>query len=361
MRRKLIGLLLLFMIFSEVMAINIGKKIRINGYSSFEYEKQIGDDGDGDKNGSFDADLFDLVFNFNATKRLRVAADLTWEHGSATEDALGNVAVEYAFPEYTIQPWLKLRAGKMFVPFGIYNEIHTAKPATLFIKEPLSTNKPNKIGSSERFYPRWAVGLAALGNIRANKVNMDYIIQVSNGAQGEDKDGEAVNQYEEDNNPSKAVAGRYRIMPNSDLRFGVSGYFDRYGNKNGTDDIEYKNLYSLGVQAELHPGDFGFEAEFVYGEDEVADETRWGMNTLVSYTLADRFTPYFLFEYLDPNVDLDDDGAIVAIPGVNIQLDIPIFLKFEVDFFNFAKNNSEYSEEYEGKYSEFKAAIAVGF
>ena len=78
-------------------------KLRINGYGSLEYEKQITDasKGKGDKNGSFDADGFDLVFNFTPTDRFRVAADLTWEHGPATEEFRGNVAVEYAFAEYS--------------------------------------------------------------------------------------------------------------------------------------------------------------------------------------------------------------------------------------------------------------------
>ena len=36
---------------------------------------------------------------------------------------------------------VKLRAGKMFTPFGIYNEIHTAKPSIIILKEPNPTNK----------------------------------------------------------------------------------------------------------------------------------------------------------------------------------------------------------------------------
>jgi hypothetical protein len=43
-----------------------------------EFEKQLGDDGKGDKNASFDAYLIDLVWNINATDRLRIATDMTW-------------------------------------------------------------------------------------------------------------------------------------------------------------------------------------------------------------------------------------------------------------------------------------------
>ena len=55
-----------------------GSRLTINGYSSFEFEKQIEDEGGGDPNGSFDADLFDLVFNFQVTDKVRVSTDLTW-------------------------------------------------------------------------------------------------------------------------------------------------------------------------------------------------------------------------------------------------------------------------------------------
>jgi hypothetical protein len=88
----------------------------LNGYSSFEFEKRLTDQGRGDPNGSFDADLLDLVVNFKPDSRLRVAADLTWEHGAATEDGRGNVAVEYGLVEYAFHDWLRLRAGKMFTP-----------------------------------------------------------------------------------------------------------------------------------------------------------------------------------------------------------------------------------------------------
>ena len=151
-------------------------RITVNGYSSFEYEQKIEGD-DGDENYSFDADLFDLVFNIRPSEKVRVAADVTWEHGSASEDDRGNVALEYAFSEYTHSNELIFRAGKMFTAFGIYNEIHTAKPATVNFKEPLSTNKIHKIGGQMNYFPRWGSGLAVLGNFDS----FDYIFQLTNG------------------------------------------------------------------------------------------------------------------------------------------------------------------------------------
>ena len=185
----------------------LSDRIRINGYSSFEFERSISSDGEGDPNGSFDADLFDIVLNFRPTDRLRVAADLTWEHGVASEDQVGNAAVEYAFGEYTVSEALRLRAGKMFAHFGIYNDIHTAKPATLTVKEPHSANKNHKFGSDLRFYPRWLTGIALTGKRAISGVDVDYIAQIANGEQS------TVNPFEEDENREKSVSGRVRAYP----------------------------------------------------------------------------------------------------------------------------------------------------
>ncbi|MBK5256654.1 MAG: hypothetical protein JJE39_11520, partial [Vicinamibacteria bacterium] len=139
---------------SPVFAQELSDRIVINGYTNFEFSKQVSKEGGGDKNGSFDADQFDLVFNITVSERVRAALDLSWEHGTATEDGRGNQAMEYGFAEYAFSDWLKLRFGKMFTPFGVFNEIHTAKPAFLTVKEAASLNKNDRIvDGGFLFYP----------------------------------------------------------------------------------------------------------------------------------------------------------------------------------------------------------------
>ena len=82
MKLSIYYLLFLSLVSGNLFA-QLGDKLTINGYSSFEFEKMFDDKGKGDPNGSYDADLFDLVLNFTPTDRLRIAADLTWEHGAA--------------------------------------------------------------------------------------------------------------------------------------------------------------------------------------------------------------------------------------------------------------------------------------
>ncbi len=331
-------------------------RVRINGYSSFEYEYLISDEGESDPNGSFDADLIDLVLNVDISSKLRFSTDLTWEHGSATEDGRGNVAVEYAFPEYTVKNWLKFRVGKMFVPFSIYNEIHTAKPAFLAVKEPLSTNKPDKFGAEERFYPRWATGVSVLGNFSIQSVDFEYHIQLSNGEQ------ENTNPFEEDDNKQKALASRVLIMPIPDLKIGFSTYSDQISELDtlGDDTGERTKLFSYSGHAEYNRGNIGAELEYIAGSTEhTVDGTleKNAFEAMIYYSI-NRFTPYVRYEYLDPNKDIDDDEANMLSFGINTRVDRNFFLKMQYNSITAGDANDRFTGI---DFSEFQAAVVLGF
>lgn len=330
------------------------EKIEINGYLSFEYEDTTNGDNEGDTNGSFDMDLFDIVINIRATDRLRIAADLTWEHGAATEDDRGNAAVEYAFAEYTQADWLRFRAGKMFTAFGIYNEIHTAKPATLSVKEPLSTNKNDKFGSVIRFYPRWLNGIAIQGDVELPGMYLDYDFQISNG----ETEG-ASNPFEEDDNSHKAFNGRVRLLPSDDLRIGFSFYTDSMEDPNSTEQLDILS-YGLQLEWELNNG-FGTEIEYVTGEEN------WKAGSLIErnaytvmffYHMTDRVIPYFRHEYLEPDKATDNDTASRDILGVNLLVDTNMYIKLEINQNITEINNAEFPD---ADWTEFKAALSVGF
>ncbi|MEP1097228.1 MAG: hypothetical protein ABJG78_19085 [Cyclobacteriaceae bacterium] len=333
------------------------EKFTLNGYSSFEYEYLLSDEGRSDENGSFDADLIDLVINVDVTSRLRFATDITWEHGTATEDGLGNAAVEYAFPEYTIRNWLKFRVGKMFVPFGIYNEIHTAKPAFLAVKEPLSTNKPDKFGGDERFYPRWATGMALLGNFAINNVQFEYNVQVSNGYQ------ENTNPFEEDDNEEKAIAARLLIQPTTGLKLGISTYNDRLTELDGAGDDtgERTKLSSFSTHAEYNFKDFGLEFEYITGRTDpttAGELKKNGFEAMLYYSLGEKFTPYVRYESLDPDTDVDDDSAKMFSIGLNTEIDKNYFLKLQYNSISSGVNNARFGGV---DFSEFQAAVVLGF
>ncbi len=334
----------------------LSEMFRLNGYSSFEFEKQLGDKGKGDPNGSFDADLFDLVFNFTPSPRLRVSSDLTWEHGAATEDGRGNVAVEYAFAEVTAKDWLRFRAGKMFTAFGIYNEIHTAKPAFLTVKEPLATNKNDKFGSDIRFYPRWQAGIAVLGDAHISSVDLDYIVQLSTGEQS------SPNPFEEDDNKTKAVTARVRVRPTQQITVGASLYSDRLteydadGNPTGGST----RFLSYGAQATWTPASFGLELEYVGGHVDASDKPKQKRNAftaMVWYRFRDRYTPYFRYEWLDPDSGVSGDTAQLFIYGINVRVVKALYLKADFDTVKAGSANGRF----EGQgYTELKMAATVG-
>jgi hypothetical protein len=336
--------------------VQVGDQLQINGYASIEFERALEGDA-GDQSGSFDMDLFDLVFNFRPTERLRVAADVTWEHGPATEEDYGNVALEYGFAEYRVSNGLTLRAGKVFVPFGIYNEIHTAKPAQLTVKEPLSTNKNHKFGSDARFYPRWAVGVAAMGQTQIGSSPVDYVLLMSNG------ESEELNPFDEDDNTAKAYTGRVRLHPSPGLSFGASFHYDRLTEFDaaGDDTGGRTSLFSYGAQMQWRTGPVGLELEGVAGSvnpSSGTDVSRWGFSAMTHKTVSQRFTPYIRLEVLDPNTDIDDDMATMWIPGINIQVDRGLFLKAEVQFITSGINNQRFGGL---SSTELATSISVGF
>lgn len=349
---------------AETPLVGSGESFRVDGYSSFEFEKQFQSKGRGDPNGSFDADLFDIVINWRGSDRLRVAADLTWEHGAATEAGQGNVAVEYAFAEYGFADWARLRAGKMFTPFGIYNEIHTAKPTYLSVKEPFATNKNDKFGSAMRFYPRWGTGVALLGNGHLPVgIAWDYVVMATNGDQTQ------TNPYEEDNNKQKAVQGRVRLVLHDQLELGASGYRDELSELDGGGEPTGKRSVQLTYGAHaIWRSTFGpgVELEWVRGSlkpssSVIGPETKaQGATAMIWWTLADCFTPYVRAEALDPDLDVPNDRAYLLIGGINLRIPGGLVLKAELNKTKAQSANTRFSDG-RGDFAEVKVAAVVGF
>ncbi|MEO8362461.1 MAG: hypothetical protein ABI672_20715 [Vicinamibacteria bacterium] len=327
-------------------------RIVINGYTNFEFSKQISKEGLGDKNASFDADQFDLVFNVTVSERVRVATDLSWEHGTATEDGRGNQAMEYGFVEYAVSDKLKLRFGKMFTPFGVFNEIHTAKPAFLSVKEAASLNKNSRIvGGGFLFYPRWGAGVGAHGDMVVGGKDVTYDVLVANG------DQTTVNPFEEDENSSKSVTARVRVDATEKLRVGYSFYRDHVSSPTFT------TLQSHGFEAELNLAKFRVLAELAMGSLGLkagGSQTQLGWYVQPSLHLKNGWTPYLRLDYVNPNRRISDVGGRDMIVGVNVEIAKNFQLKVENNDFRGGKSSTLGSLPGRG-YHELKAALVLGF
>jgi len=353
MRWKLVAILVATVAASATpLRAQYTSKLTINGYSGFEFEKQIEEEGNGDPNGSFDADLFDLVLNFQVTDAIRVSTDLTWEHGTATEEDFGNVAVEYAFVEYAFSDLMKVRVGKMFIPFGIYNEIHTAKPAFLSVKEPASTNKAERIvDDAFRFYPRWGAGIAVHGDGLIGERGFSYDLFLSNGDQSE------TNPFEEDNNGAKAVTGRFRFEPSESIEVGTSFYHDK------PDSDGVGSLTSSGFELRYQARAWKLWAELDFGwlEPQEGDQLlQVGWYLQPSYEFESGLTPYLRLERIDPSTDVANDHGYDVIAGLNYEVSGGFMIKIENNYFKGASGSS--LAEFPGaSYNEIKAAVVLGF
>lgn len=352
MRRFAAASVLLIATTPGALAQEMADRVVINGYTNFEFSKQLSKEGNGDKNGSFDADQFDLVFNITVSERVRVAADLSWEHGTATEDGRGNQALEYGFVEYAISDKLKLRFGKMFTPFGVFNEIHTAKPAFLTVKEAASLNKNDRIvDGGFLFYPRWGAGIAAHGDGVIGGKDVSYDVLVANGEQ------EDTNPFEEDENSSKSVTARVRVDATENLRVGYSFYRDKLSSP------AYTTLQSHGFEAELNFTRVRVLGELAFGSlghKAGGSQRQLGWYIQPSYHLKNGWTPYLRFEKVSPNRDLKDVGGRDFIIGVNIELSKNFQLKVENNDFRGGSKSS--LAQYKGRgYHELKAALVLGF
>jgi hypothetical protein len=122
---------------------------------------------------------------------------------------LGGIAIERAYVEYTLSPYLKIRAGRFLTPWGIWNVDH-GSPVII------GPNKPYIVG--EGFFPEAQTGFEALGTAPLGDATIGYHLTLSNGrgpaAAYEDLDG------------NKAIGGRIFLrgywLGQTDL--GVSGY-----------------------------------------------------------------------------------------------------------------------------------------
>ena len=332
-----------------------GDSVTLNGYTSFEFEKQLDAEGEGlgDPNFSFDADLFDLVLNVQVDDRIRAATDITWEHGAATEDDRGNVALEYGFVEYAVNDLVKLRLGKMFTPFGIFNEIHTAKPAFLSVKEAAGTNKTERIVKDAfRFFPRWGTGISLHGDGQVGDGYLDYDILIANGEQDE------TNPFEEDNNKAKSVTARVRYDPSPKLHLGSSFYFDKLSGP------AYDYIVSDGIEIEYSRENLRVTAEVVLGfrkpdADAVVKQLGWFIQP--SYEISTGVTPYLRLDYVDPDLSSGSNHGMGVVLGFNFETSGGLIVKVEENYLRGADNSAGLGALAGRDYHEVKAAAVLGF
>lgn len=346
------ALVLLFVTATDASVLQL-EGFRFDVYTSFEYEYQLESEGNGDPNGSFDTDQIDLAFHYE-TGEFRFALDLVIEHGVATEDNLGNIELSFGLVEYMFGDGFKLRAGKFFTPFGIHNELLTVRSSFLTVKEPWAANKPSKLTENGyRFFPRRQVGLGALGSSATEKGLIEYDVTVSNGAQ------EDTNPFEEDNNPQKALTGRFNFYPgDGNFLVGVSTYFDRLGAGE-----EAADQSSIGLHADYTGKRWTLRGEWLTGEidpDLGFAVKQQGAYIDLGYQWG-RFTPYVEYQNIEVEIDDRSETGEAWIAGLFLKLGHTGVIKIENGYFQGSDDNPKFDDIPGRDYNEVKLAFVIGF
>ena len=351
-------LLLVFALTSAPLGAEIAslEGLTIDLYASFEFEQQLEDEGNGDPNGSFDNDQIDLVFNY-VRDRFRVALDAVFEHGTATEDGRGNVAISFGFAEYAHSNKFKLRFGKYLSPYGVHNELNSIKSRFLTVKIPLATNKPDKLAENGfRFFPRRQVGIAFLGSFPVGDASLDYDLVIGNG------DQEETNPYEEDNNSQKAVTGRLVYRPSFASGLGLSVYSDKISEEGG----ESARLNSLALHGTWEGERVRFWLEADFGELDfdnpaATDIDQFGAFAELGYGFKNGLTTYLQVQNQETEAAGRKESATLIIPGIYYEFKKYAVVKLENAYNKGSSENGEFADLPGRDYNEIRAAVVLGF
>jgi hypothetical protein len=155
--------------------------------------------------------------------------EIEYEHGGKVEmgstEQGGEISLEQAWGEYTVNDALNLRAGILLIPVGRLNVLHDAdfREATT---RPLMTRS---IIPTTWYEP----GVGARGTIMpSDTMEINYEAYVTQGLTDKIEAEEGLHEAKPfaggDNNASKAVSGRVAFSPWLGTEIGLSGYGSAY-------------------------------------------------------------------------------------------------------------------------------------
>jgi hypothetical protein len=155
-------------------------------------------------------------------------SEIEYEHGGDPSKG-GEVKIEQAWGEYTVNEALNLRAGILLIPLGRINVFHDAdfREAT---SRPLATRA---IIPSTWFEP----GIGARGVFTPNdEMEISYEAYVTQGLTSQIDAANGVRgarpQQGSDNNAGKALSGRVAFSPWLGTEIGLGGYASQYDDAN---------------------------------------------------------------------------------------------------------------------------------
>ena len=191
---------------------------------------------------SFEARRFNLFTYSVVSDRLRVAAELEFEHG--TEE----IKLEFAFLDFEIHPALTFRGGILLSPIGKFNLAHdsplnnlTERPLVSTLIIPAAFSEAG-MGFYGAFFPtaesRLTYELYAVNGLH------DGVLTAADGT----RIAEGRGAFGEDNNSLPSLVGRLAYSPSMALEVGVSLHTGPY-NRYMADDLQIDDKRNLTLAA----------------------------------------------------------------------------------------------------------------
>jgi len=242
-----------------------GAHLAIGGYMDHEFE-WLEDEGN-----TFDQHRFVPFITSSIGERLRVSAEIEFEHGGlvkgdGTSD--GEIKLEYAVADYHVGESLNFRTGLILSPLGAFNLLHdsplndlTARPVVDRQLIP-STLSESGMGFFGQIYP----GEASVASYELYLVNgFDEGIIETGDAPGDARlrirGGRG--SHKSDNNEDKAVTGRLGLSPRLGMDLGASLHSGAY------DDDGERRLTLAALDAKLSHGPLELQGEYVTASVDV--------------------------------------------------------------------------------------------
>ncbi len=353
--KKLSLIIVLLFIFPNLTNAQLFSEKNINIYGWFDLEFEKSNKDDVGKMGTFDQHHLNVISIYKLDNQFRLFTEMEWEHGGTYEsgkNGSGKIYLTRAWVEFKHNDAVKIQAGKILVPFGIYGERYDATPAffSTFLPNSIYGKHENSVGLKDRLYSKWLTGIQILGNAYVADWSIQYYGYFTNG-RGPKPD-------EKDNNANKGIGGRFIITPPSDIfDFGVSYYSDQDGNSYHTEQ------QAIGLDCALRYSNFFLEAEFIHSSGEKVDtnltpvgnfQKMTGYYFQGAYKLFDKLTPFARYDFFDPDNSLDKNGEVDITIGINFSFTHRVFLKSEVHFYSYQNTQLK-------NYEKFVSSVAVAF
>src|SRR3990172_6944127 len=221
-------------IYTKPFLRRFGRNTYLGGYMDFQFRATEDEGGD---NG-FDQTRFIPFIYSDISDRVKLAAELEFEHGGLGGGRDGEVILEFATIDFLITDWLNWRGGFILTPLGMFNLVHDS-PLQDLTDRPLVDQFIIPTTLTD-------VGMGFFGSTYPSELSkLDYEIYVTNGVfHGLDETGKksfslskgirsSRGGFEFDNeNQSPAVVRRVTFSPFIGLEFGGSAYTQRYDDAN---------------------------------------------------------------------------------------------------------------------------------